>query len=109
MRVENPARALALSFPNQMRKQGGKITEKFDWMKLIPRPGLQDEIAEELNEVDMDRALRTCVYGTPDDCIKTISEFMKAGVQHLILAPHGPYEDFFKLLGEKVLPYFRNG
>jgi len=53
------------------------------------------------------------IIGAPDDCIEQISRFERFGVQHMIFSLPGPGAsqdrklESIRLLGEKVLPYFK--
>lgn len=51
------------------------------------------------------------IYGTSDDVISRIEEFVKAGAEHFVLTPlvrHGDYIPTVKLLAEEVVPYFKD-
>ena len=55
-----------------------------------------------------DTALKTVIWGTPDDCIEQIESFAKLGCNHLIFAIRGDdLEEVVKTFGTRVLPYFR--
>jgi len=67
-----------------------------------------NKIADLKASIPEDVALDTVIWGTPDDCIKQIEEFVKVGCNHLIFAIRGKDLDYVvKTFGEKVIPYFR--
>jgi phthiodiolone/phenolphthiodiolone dimycocerosates ketoreductase len=103
--VLDSARALLLSFPNQLERLGYACTREFDWLKLLVKQDTENRIKDHLGEVPADAAEQISIFGTPDQCIDRIGEFTKAGVTHFIFAIH-PLNGSYKLLGEKVIPYF---
>jgi len=105
--VIDSARALLLSFPNQLERLGYASTKEFDWLKLLVKEDTERRIKTHLDEVPVEAAEQIAIFGTPDQCIERIEEFTKAGVTHFIFAIH-PLNGSYKLLGEKVIPYFRD-
>ena len=45
-------------------------------------------------------------FGTPEDFIKRVKQYAKAGLRHVVFVPHGDYERTAQLIGRKVVPYF---
>ena len=56
-----------------------------------------------------DKMLRLAVIGTPNECLEKFCELEKKGVTHLSIGgPLGPEpEEAIRLIGEKIIPYFR--
>jgi len=53
-------------------------------------------------------ALKTVIWGTPDDCIEQIESFVKVGCNHVVFAIRGQdLDNVVAMFGTKVLPYFR--
>lgn len=53
---------------------------------------------------------RFCAFGTPQDCIKTVEEFIEAGVQHVVFRPAcSPSElaEQIEICAREVVPHFR--
>lgn len=53
---------------------------------------------------------RFCAFGTPQDCIKTIAEFVEAGVRHVVFRHAcSPSElpNQLEICAREILPYFR--
>lgn len=47
-----------------------------------------------------------CLVSSPDDIIETIEEYWRSGATHVELVTHS-FSDKIKLIGEKVLPHFK--
>ena len=77
------------------------------WMGHLRKEDMKviSEIAE---EVPTELALKTVIWGTPDDCIGQIENFIEAGCRHFIFGIRGKnlYEAI-QLLGTKVVSYFK--
>jgi coenzyme F420-dependent glucose-6-phosphate dehydrogenase len=48
------------------------------------------------------------IVSSPDDIIERIEEYLRSGATHVELVTHS-FPEKIKLIGEKVLPYFREG
>jgi 5,10-methylenetetrahydromethanopterin reductase len=50
------------------------------------------------------------IHGTPDDCIDRIEKLIEKGLTHIRFGPPlGPDpKEAIRLLGEKIIPYFRD-
>ena len=103
---------LLLSRPRILKKMEYKpptLDFEMTFKLVFPRDGeswfakskeLPDEILEK----------SPFLYGTPDDFIKRIEEYVKAGVRHFVinyLVRPRMLKDNLKLTGEKVIPYFK--
>jgi len=56
------------------------------------------------------KAGRYLLFGTPEDCINRINEYVAAGARTVVIANACPREDLdsnLKLIGEEILPAFR--
>ena len=47
-----------------------------------------------------------CLVSSPDDIIEIIEEYCRSGATHVELVTHS-FSDKIKLIGEKVLPHFK--
>jgi 5,10-methylenetetrahydromethanopterin reductase len=88
---------------------------------MIAKVGLRTEdfnpIREALSARDQERAgslvtdemARIAIYGTPDDCIERIEALIGRGLTHVRFGPPlGPDpEETIRLVGERIIPYFR--
>ena len=55
--------------------------------------------------------LRLGIVGTPDEVVQQIEQLVAAGINEVNLGgPLGPDpEEAIRLMGERVIPYFRSG
>jgi len=93
------------------------MPEQFEMLLGRKHPGFEysmagvpdlNSLAELKASVPEDIALKTVIWGTPDDCIGQIESFAKVGCNHLILAIRGHDLDYvIKNFAGKVIPYFR--
>lgn len=61
------------------------------------------------NYIPDDAALRFCITGRAEDCIKRIEEFIRSGVKHFIFINIGPDpKRNLEILKNKILPVFKN-
>lgn len=78
-----------------------------NWMGHLRKNDMQ-VISQTAEKVPTDLALKTVIWGTPDDCVEQIEEFIRAGCRHFIFGIRGQsLEKAIRLLGTKVVPYFR--
>lgn len=92
--------------PQQYEQLMGRKHPGFEY-SMAGSPDLKN-IAELKTSIPDDIALKTVIWGTPDDCIKQIESFVKVGCNHVIFAIRGQDLDgVVNLFGSKVLPYFR--
>jgi len=73
-----------------LTEEGLRLFEEFD--KCIP-----DEVVVEFS-----------IVGTPEDCVRKVEEFVKAGVRHFVLVNLGPDPKFvLDVFARKVIPSYR--
>jgi phthiodiolone/phenolphthiodiolone dimycocerosates ketoreductase len=115
-KIELPAKLLSLMSPARKHflEKAGVDTEKIE----IP-----DLFGFTFNERQMEKAIRLAkelpfevvkhrfIFGTPDDVIGRVEEFVSAGVEHFVFTPlvrHSDYVPTIRLLAEEVVSYFRS-
>jgi 5,10-methylenetetrahydromethanopterin reductase len=90
--------------------------------EMIQKIGLKsedfDRIREALTEKDhrkaqalvTDEMAQLAIFGTPAECIERINSLVKKGLTHIRFGPPlGPEPiETIKLLGDKIIPYFRD-
>ena len=58
--------------------------------------------------IPLEAAVEFSIAGTPDDCIRRIEEFARAGVQHFVLVNVGPdAKRTFEVYARYIIPYFK--
>lgn len=79
------------------------------FMGPVASAGDSQALTEFTKQIPSEVALKTVIWGTPDDCISQIDQFVKAGCKHFVFAVRGPNtEHVMKLFAVEVLPYFWN-
>jgi alkanesulfonate monooxygenase SsuD/methylene tetrahydromethanopterin reductase-like flavin-dependent oxidoreductase (luciferase family) len=77
------------------------------WMSRLNKKDMQ-VISDLAEKVPSEIALKTVIWGTPEDCIEQIEDFVESGCRHFIFGVRGQNaEESIGLLGDKVVPYFR--
>lgn len=77
------------------------------WMSRLKEEDMK-VISDLAEKIPSDIALKTVIWGTPEDCIGQIEDFVESGCRHFIFGVRGKNaEESIRLLGEEVVPYFR--
>lgn len=76
------------------------------WKGRIERENFEI-ISQTAEEIPSEIALKTVIWGTPDDCIEQVDKFLKAGCCHIIFGIRGDFREAINLLGNDVIQYFR--
>lgn len=77
------------------------------WMGYLRKED-REVISKVAQEIPTDLALKTVIWGTPDDCIGQIEKFVQAGCRHFIFGIRGRnWNEVIRLFGRKVIPYFK--
>ena len=78
--IEKPAKSLYLWWPKQLKVYGYEATRGFDWRYLPVEEDPAQRVEEHLGEVPEEVARGITVYGTPNDRIEKIEEYLEAWV-----------------------------
>jgi len=118
-KIELPAKFLALMSParKQFLSAAGVDVEKLERLGI---PDLFEftfskarvrKAVELAKQIPFDAVKHRFVFGTAENVIAKIEEFLKAGAEHFVFTPlvrHSDYLPTIKRLAENVLPYFRD-
>lgn len=87
----------------------GYVGSSYDMARRVAEPVLRHRGSSTLKPEEWEEAKERGTYGSPEDCISKIEEYIKAGVEHLLIEFISPkvYLDCIKLFGERVLPAFK--
>lgn len=96
-----------LWWPRQLQLYGYQVTKEFDWNHLTVGKDTAKRIRERIPEVPDEPCEKVTIFGTPEDCINKIEEYLKSGVTHFEFEIVSPYEETCDLLGKQVIPYFK--
>ncbi|MEM3608336.1 MAG: LLM class flavin-dependent oxidoreductase, partial [Candidatus Bathyarchaeia archaeon] len=109
--IEKLARSLFLWWPKQLEIYGYKVTREFDWSHLLVEEDTAKRIEEHLGEVPEEVARGITIYGTVDDCMERIEDYMEAGVTDFAFfmefQDKHKADEILKIMGEKIIPYFK--
>lgn len=105
--------------PKRVEQLGYTVpTHEFDFSRVIYSPDVEKKIMEKMKEVPLEAAEKIVVWGTPDDCIERFEKFIKVGANYFVLMvlqtvgywgpPEKARREAIKLIGSKVLPYFKD-
>jgi len=86
------------------------------WASQPPSPLLQTlgykERWEKEDDVPREAVEKCFVVGTPEQCVKKLSDFVRSGVRYFVLAVRAPDEKSYlqslELYAEEVLPHFKD-
>jgi phthiodiolone/phenolphthiodiolone dimycocerosates ketoreductase len=67
-----------------------------------------ETISQTAEMISSDTALKTVIWGTPDDCVEQVEDFVEAGCRHMIFGIRGHnFKEVIGLLGNDVISHFR--
>jgi alkanesulfonate monooxygenase SsuD/methylene tetrahydromethanopterin reductase-like flavin-dependent oxidoreductase (luciferase family) len=112
--VEGPAKGYFTFAPYALKKIAPNVPVP-DWMGPLAywsrKKESEEAKAKLLAAIPTELALRSAIWGTPNDCIEKIDEFVKAGCRHFVLTVRymrrEKMDEAARLFGQKVIPYFR--
>ena len=95
-----------LWWPKQLKLYGYTVTEEYDWNYLQVDEDTSEEIRKHIPEVPDKVSEEVTIFGTAEDCVDKIEEYVKSGVTHFEFEIVSPYKETCRLLNEKVIPHF---
>jgi len=112
-RFELPAKMLLAFFPRLLEEEFGYTLpkEKFNAAKFIVTPSNVKELLSQVKDIPLEAVEKFFVFGSPDDCIEGIENFVKAGTRHFALAllvPPPKLMPTLKMYHEKVISYVKD-
>jgi phthiodiolone/phenolphthiodiolone dimycocerosates ketoreductase len=111
--IERAAKRFLALLPNVLHmvapeiKHPGSPHTLVHWMSHLKAEEMK-VISEVAEQIPSDLALKTVFWGTPDDCIGQVEEFVKAGCSHIIFGLRGKDPNAAIRLLSKVVGYFKN-
>lgn len=76
--------------------------------RFISSKEATEAVTQAAKAVPMDAVDAISVYGSADECIGRIEEFLKVGARHIIVSNLGPNVDkSLKTFGEVIIPHFK--
>lgn len=93
-----------------LKKYGYKISLPPDLtiQRIVPSSNVLARLNEALKVIPAKLVETTAAFGTVDDCIERIEEYLEAGATSIDIRNFGPdTKRTIDLYGEKIIPYFR--
>lgn len=98
----------------------GDILERYGFeisvRRVVPKPRYlftrEDfkVIEQHAQEIPIDLVEKISAYGTPEDCLDKISEFLEAGANHIVFFNYSVnLKESMRAFHRKIIPYFKEG
>ena len=106
------AKYVLMILPDVLKMVAPQISHPGREALSVSREPTDDEstskIAQMSKAIPDETALKTVIWGNPDQCIGQIEAFIKAGCQHFVLDFRGPdMQQIISTYAKRVIPYFR--
>ncbi|MHA1265969.1 MAG: LLM class flavin-dependent oxidoreductase [Candidatus Helarchaeota archaeon] len=109
--IERQGKILMMVSPNKMEDHGiqppsRNLDATKPWKGRDP---MQD--ASKIIEVPLELIRKIFVFGTPEDCLQRIEQYVKAGCRYFVLGILNPGKERDKVMtiySEKIIPYFQS-
>lgn len=87
----------------------GNLIPRDLWIPhLVPTKETMSAIKEAAKSIPMDAVEAISAFGTAEDCIDKIEEFLKVGSKHIVVKNTGPdVDETLRCYGEEIIPYFK--
>jgi alkanesulfonate monooxygenase SsuD/methylene tetrahydromethanopterin reductase-like flavin-dependent oxidoreductase (luciferase family) len=114
--IEYTTKEALLTHPKTLEKMGAisKTNEfnRYSTSKLVYTPETTKEFQKVADSIPFDAVKSRSIFGSPDDCISQLENYIKAGANHIVIRPQSRdpsiREEFLKEYQRKILPYFEN-
>ena len=113
--IERAAKRFLVLLPDVLRiiapkvKHPGRPFTLAYWMGRLRKEDME-LISQIADQIPTELALRTVIWGTPDDCIEQIEKFAEAGCCHFIFGIRSKQPDeTIRLIGKEIVSYFKEG
>ncbi|MDY6964850.1 MAG: hypothetical protein SVM80_02605, partial [Halobacteriota archaeon] len=109
-RIVDPIGRMTVLFcPDRLKRLGLEIpTEDFSHMRYSYSPKTASKLIEASKEVPF-KAVEECfAFGTVDDCVEKIEDYVKAGTRHFNIVPlSSDFDQTLNTIAENIIPYFK--
>ncbi|MHA1768002.1 MAG: LLM class flavin-dependent oxidoreductase [Promethearchaeota archaeon] len=107
--IQKQGKILLMVSPNKLKNLGFETTNTFDATKPNDRAKMAEEF-KKIEDVPDEILDEVFVYGTPDDCIKKIENYIKAGCKYFVIGllnPGKEREEGITTYSDKVISYLQ--
>ena len=111
--IESAAKRFLVLLPSILREIAPQVQHPGPYCTLAYWKGRTDKksfeiISQTAEAIPSEVALKTVIWGTPDDCIGQVEKFVEAGCRHMIFGIRGSnFREVIGLLGNNVISYFK--
>jgi phthiodiolone/phenolphthiodiolone dimycocerosates ketoreductase len=109
--IELPAKLMLLYWtPEAFSELGFEVGREFHLLRTVFNKETVASMARKAESLPSDPITDRFVFGTPEDCISKIKEYLKAGARHFVLAFVTPPEivkSNLRLYVEEVIPHLK--
>lgn len=106
-RVAVGSRRILVAYPPMATRLGADVTDAYAYRDLVVGPDNEKDVNAAAAEIPAHVFERTGVYGTPEDCIAMIEEYIEAGVDHFVFRCTNPISEVGEVFSSTVLPHFQ--
>lgn len=101
------SRRILLAYPPMAARLGTEVTDAYAYRDLVVGADNEKEVNAAAAQVPAHVIERTGVYGTPEDCVAMLEEYVAAGVDHFVFRCTDPIGEVGEFFSTTVLPRFR--
>jgi len=107
--IEGSGRMMALFMPQRFKSRGVELTDEHSFARHTVDDGTPEILRREAEKVPFEAVEPTLVFGTVDDCIRRIEEFVEAGARHIVVGNSNPPDKRGRLMEiyrDEIIPSF---
>jgi alkanesulfonate monooxygenase SsuD/methylene tetrahydromethanopterin reductase-like flavin-dependent oxidoreductase (luciferase family) len=108
--IETSARMIALYMSHRLKRTGVDVPTEHSFLKHTVDDKSTEDLIRSAEKVAFDDVEKTVIYGTVDDCIEQIGEFVDAGARHFVVGSRNPPEHqdrFWDGYEKEIIPSFK--
>jgi alkanesulfonate monooxygenase SsuD/methylene tetrahydromethanopterin reductase-like flavin-dependent oxidoreductase (luciferase family) len=110
--AEFPAKILLAFTPRLLKDYGVELpSNELHISRFVFNPKTVQRLLEEIKEIPYKPLEDIFVFGTPDDCIRKLEKYVKAGTRHFVLnffVPRKLLQSTIRFYVDNVISYFRS-
>ncbi|ALJ18852.1 LLM class flavin-dependent oxidoreductase [Microbacterium sp. No. 7] len=97
-----------LAYPSMARRLGAEIDETYRYRDLVITKETEADVNRAAAGIPDSAFERTGVYGSADDCIRQIDEYVAAGVDHFVFRLATPLDEAVAFFRDRLVPHVRS-
>lgn len=104
-KVKVGSQRVLLAYPSMARRLGAEVDDSYAYRDLVITKENESEVNQAASAISDSAFERTGVYGSADDCLRMIDEYVQAGVDHFVFRLATPLEPALRFFREKLIPH----